>query len=114
MHFIKGEIIVENTNSVHDATIYIRLEDVSKADAPSKVLSELILKNVNFDNTTKAIPFTLSIESIDKHISYNVSVHIDVNKNGKLDKGDFINMAIYPILTYGYSNYIKIKTKQIK
>ena len=95
MHFIKGEVTVENGKSFQNATIYVRLEDVSKADAPSKVLAETILKNVNFDSSTVVIPFDLTVESIDDNSDYNVSVLIDLNNNGKLDKGDFINMSTF-------------------
>jgi len=112
VHFIKGEITVENGKSFQNATIYVRLEDVSKADAPSKVLSESILKNVNFDSSSAAIPFDLTVESIDDNSDYNVSVHIDLNNNGKLDKGDFINMSSYPIRTP--NDFMKINVREIK
>jgi uncharacterized protein (DUF2141 family) len=45
---------------------------------------------------------------------YAVSVHIDVDGNGKINSGDFINMESYPVLTYGYPDNILVYVRQIK
>jgi uncharacterized lipoprotein YbaY len=111
--YIYGKIIVENANSIQNPTVYIRLEDTSEEDAPSKILAQKILKNIIIDSTANTIPFTFNMENPDKRVRYTVSVFIDVNKNGKPDRGDYINMESYPVLTFGSPNYIEIKVKQI-
>jgi uncharacterized lipoprotein YbaY len=113
---VTGEILFDkDIGSFFGATAYVRLQDVSMSDAPSKAISEQILKNVGYDpNDPKPVAFSLYPENYDPTGRYIVSIHVDVNGNGVLDAGDLINMESYPVLTHGYPTKVTVKVKQIR
>jgi uncharacterized lipoprotein YbaY len=112
---MEGEIKIEDGNAFDKATIYVRIEDTSEADTSSKILSEQKLENVSFnpDVDQHVIRFNISIPTIEKNRMYTVSVHIDINGNGKLDKGDYINMESFPLPLQDSKNKLVVKVKQI-
>ena len=113
---VKGEILFEkDVPSFSGAAVYIRLEDVSRMDAPSKVISEQVIRNVKYDSISHSrIAFALHAKIPDTKARYAISVHVDLDGNGKLNVGDFINMESYPVLTHGYPNNVLVRVRQIK
>ena len=109
---VKGEISFDkkNVKSFSGATIYIRLEDVTMQDAPSKLISQQVIENVSGSvagrhHHQKKIKFALFGDNIVvdfRRRLYAVSVHIDVDNNGKINSGDFISMESYPVITDRY------------
>ena len=110
---VKGEISFDQNNikSFSGATIYVRLEDVTMQDAPSKLISQQVIKNVSYNDNSvagrhhqKKIKFALFDDriAVDFTRLYAIRVHIDVDNNGKINSGDLINMESYPVITYGY------------
>lgn len=47
---VNGEISFDkkNVKSFSGATIYVRIEDVTMQDAPSKLISQQVIKNVSY------------------------------------------------------------------
>lgn len=113
---IEGEISINNGNAIKNATTYVRIEDASRADAPSKIISEKILKNVKFSSILDkyVLPFHISIPLVEENKTYTISVHVDTNGNGKMDKGDYINMESYPVPLQGSEKRIVVKVSLIK
>ena len=113
---IEGEISTDDGYAINKATIYVRIEDTSRADAPSEIVAEHILRNGKFgsDLDKYVIPFEISIPFVEENKMYTVSVHVDTNGNGKMDKGDYINMESYPVPAQGDKKKVVIKVKQIK
>jgi uncharacterized lipoprotein YbaY len=113
---IEGEIILDNGNNVTRSTTYIRIEDMSRADAPSKNLAERILRNSTFIQKLDkyVLPFNISLPFFEKNKMYSISVHVDANENGKIDKGDYINMENYPVPLQGFNDKVEIKVRRIK
>jgi uncharacterized lipoprotein YbaY len=111
---VKGEIVFDNSlNFSPKSTIYVRLEDVTMIDSHSEVISEQIIRGANHqDNSNSKINFEIQGMICDKH-SYIVSVHADLDGDGNISKGDFINMQSYPVLTHGYPNYVSVSVKEI-
>jgi hypothetical protein len=78
-------------------------------DAPSKLISQQVIENVNYGSDEaahhqKKIKFTFFGDRIivDFRRLYAIRVHIDVDNNGKINPGDFISMQSYPVITHGY------------
>ena len=45
---------------------------------------------------------------------YAIRVHIDVDNNGKINPGDFVNMQSYPVITHGYpKDNVSVHVKQV-
>jgi len=113
---VNGELVFDqDTKLFSGATAYVRFEDVSLQDAPSKVISEQIIRNVGYDPLNpQKIRFELVGDIADMQGTYAISVHIDLDGNGKINSGDFINMQSYPVLTHGYPNNIVIHLKEVR
>ena len=113
---LKGEITFAKTGtSFSGATAYIRLEDVSQADAASKTIAEQIVENISHQQGgEEKIQVSLQSQTLDERASYVVSVHIDVDGDRQVSTGDYINMESYPILTVEHSSQISVCVQQVK
>jgi len=116
MPHVSGEIVFDqDTRPFSGATAYVRVEDVSLQDAPSKVVSEQIIRNISYDPlNSQRVKFELEADIIDNQARHAVSVHIDVDGDGKINPGDLINMESYPVSTQGYPNTVIVHVKDIK
>ena len=113
---VKGRIIIDsNSKSFSGATIFIRLKDASFADTYSKLISEQIINNVNYDTkSSNQYYFELAAENLDDNAYYIIQVHIDVDGNGIVNSGDFINMETNPVINRGFPKDVIIHVKQLK
>jgi uncharacterized lipoprotein YbaY len=113
---VKGRIIIDSDiKSFSGATIFVRLKDATFADTYSKLVSEQIIKNVNYDiRTPNQFDFELYAENLDDKADYIIEVHIDVDGNGIVSSGDFINMESYPVISHGFPRDVSIKVKELK
>jgi len=112
---IKGELQFEDrVVSFTNATMCVYLENVSVADASSEIAGYYERKNVNFPNDkSKTLSFEISGRDLDEHENYAVRVHIDIDRDGNVSKGDFINMQSYPVVTFGHPRQISILVRQV-
>ncbi|MFL6320867.1 MAG: hypothetical protein ACJ71P_15035 [Nitrososphaeraceae archaeon] len=121
---IRGKIIFDKNNvkPFLGATVYIRLDDVTMQDAPSKLILQQVIKDLSYDHDDisnhhqKKLEFELFGDIVvDVRRSYAIRVHIDVDNNGKINSGDFINMESYPVITHGYpKDSVLVRVKQVK
>jgi uncharacterized lipoprotein YbaY len=121
---LRGEIIFDNNSikSFTRATVYICLEDVTMQDAPSKLILQQVMKDVSYEvddiasHHQKKLEFELFDDIVvDDRRSYAISVHVDVDNNGKINSGDFINMETYPVITHGFPKHsVLVRVKQVK
>jgi uncharacterized lipoprotein YbaY len=112
---LDGYIIFDkNARSFPNATVYVRLRDVSLLDSPSKVISQTEIRHVKHSkNKSTKVKFSLHGEVKDKRRTYSVSAHVDVDHDGEIGLGDFINTKSYPVLTFGHQNRIYIHVKEV-
>ena len=112
---VTGEVVLpEASESFSNATVYIRLEDVSRIDAKSVIVAEEVLRSVSIDASEKtSIAFSIQGELPTQTADYIVTVHVDANNDGKRNKGDFITTETIPVLTHGYPNDVVIHVVQI-
>ena len=113
---VKGKIIFEDTApSFTGATMYVRLERITAADIASETVADHVEGDVAFDpRTSSDLSFAIAGNLPDPRASYAVRVHIDIDGNGVVSKGDFINMQSYPVITFGYSKEVSIVVRQVK
>ncbi|WP_117233308.1 YbaY family lipoprotein [Vibrio maerlii] len=76
-----------------DAVITVRLEDVSLADAPAKVISE---QEFTSDGDQVPLDFRLSYSNLDIKPNHRYSVRATIHVNGKLR---FTTDSSYPVIT---------------
>lgn len=113
---VRGEIYFgEGGEAFSGATAYVRLEEVSRADAPSRIVAEQIIHPVNWrPGQSTMFTFALSGPAPDGHARYIVSVHLDLNGDGQVSRGDFITMESYPVPTRGNASFITVQLRKIK
>jgi uncharacterized lipoprotein YbaY len=113
---VSGEIILgEEVQSFSSATIYVRLEDVSRVDAFSKIVAEQVLHNVSHQAGHQSqLAFDLRGTTPDERASYAVYVHVDVDGDGQVSRGDYISMESYPVLTFGYPDRVTVRVREVK
>lgn len=89
---IQGNILLESQKApVENATVYIRLEDVSLADAPSTVIAETSIMDVSpTPGNANSVPFTLGFPKLADNRSYSLYVHVDTDGDGRVSKGDYV------------------------
>lgn len=96
------------------AELLVQIEDVSRADAPSKVVAEKRIPNPKLE-PGEAVPFELEVpeEAIDEKAIYSVRAHVDVSGSGEVEEGDLLSTRSYPVITRGYSEEARIEVRQI-
>jgi uncharacterized lipoprotein YbaY len=112
---VQGDITFAATGRAFSkATVYIRLEDITEADSASKIVAEQVIRDISHQQGgTEKISFNLQSQSFDDKASHIVSVHVDVDNNGQISEGDYINMESYPALTLGHSSQVSVCVQQI-
>jgi uncharacterized lipoprotein YbaY len=97
------------------ATLIVRLEDVSYDDAPAGVLAEYVEHGVAFDpQRHSGLRFRLAGPEPDPQAQYAVQAHVDVDGDGVVSSGDFINMRSYPALTFGHPREVTVLVRQVR
>jgi uncharacterized lipoprotein YbaY len=113
---IEGDIEFEDLASqVAGATIYVRLEDVSLADAPSIRLAEQVIRDVTLRGPGRVtVPFSVQGSINDPNGQYVISVHVDLNGNGLVEPGDYITTESYPIPTPGETTRMLVTVRRVR
>ncbi len=112
---VEGEIkFEEEAPPFSGATMYVRLEDVSVADAPARVVAEDTRRDVSFESRAgESLKFAIEGAAPDPKGSYAVRAHIDLDGDGQVSRGDFISMQSYPVLTFGYPRQVSVLVRQV-
>lgn len=92
------------------AAAWVRVEDVGRADALSATLAEL---RVQVPAGAEDFPFALEVEGLDARGDYGLSVHVDVDGDGELGAGDFINVQRYPVAAGPGADALAVEARRI-
>jgi len=116
IQLVSGEIVFgEGNEAFSGATAYVRLEDVSRADAPSDVVAEQVIRQVKYQpGQTGRLAFDLRGSTHHEHARYIVSAHVDVDGDGQVSRGDYVTMQSYPVLTQGYPRLVSVQLRKVK
>lgn len=112
---VQGDIALPpDTLSVRPTCVLVALEDISRADAPSLsvVQRRLVIGELH---AREAIPFVLEVPAgaLDQRHLYSVRVHVDISGSGTVERGDFITVQTYPVLTRGYGNTVHVTVRRV-
>jgi uncharacterized lipoprotein YbaY len=92
-----GSVIINaDPSQLRNATVYVRLEDVSRADAPSRIVAEQVLSGVSFAEGT---PLRFELRGVlpGGSLSCRLRVHVDVDGDGQVSLGDYVSTESYPV-----------------
>ena len=115
MVLLTGKVfITEKPESDQDVCVFIRLLDTSLADVSSNKVGEVVYEQVKLSNLfTSGLPFQMKVDKVDPHLRYTLSVLVDLDKDGKKGKGDYIVKQSYPVLTKGAPDYVEVVVSKI-
>jgi uncharacterized lipoprotein YbaY len=85
-----------DAQQVRDATVYVRLEEVSRADAPSRIVAEQVLRGVTYE-PGQPLQFELRGTVPADRASYRLRVHVDVDGDGQVSRGDYVSTESIPV-----------------
>jgi uncharacterized lipoprotein YbaY len=96
---IDGDIYFkEVTTAFTGATIIVRIEDVSRADASSVVIAEQRIVNVSRSPGERdPVPFSIEYQASGDPANYSLRAHVDVDANGEVLPGDYVSTQSYPL-----------------
>ena len=112
---VEGDIEFEDlTSPVDGATICVRVEDVSRADAPATCLAEQVMRDVRLSGPGRVtVPFSVQASIPDPNGQYVIRVHVDLSGNGEVKSGDYITTQSYPISTSGGSARMLVRLRRV-
>jgi len=98
---------------VHDATVYVRVQDVGRADAAANTVAEEVIRNV--DILPNGVPLQFQVKGIKPSASghYAVRVHADVSGDGRVSPGDYVSTQSYPVDLSEQSAKVSIVTRRV-
>lgn len=96
------------------ATITIRLEDVSLADAPATIISSVTVPDVAIPpGAGEQVTFALPVASFDPRARYTVRAHVDRDGDGQVSQGDLLTTSHIPVLTQGGGTEVEIPVELV-
>lgn len=96
------------------ATAYVRLEEVTYADAPAHLVAENVIDNVSYTGSSNTIATSvLHGQPADSQAHYSVRVHLDLDGDRQISRGDYISTESYPVLTHGHPNRVSVRVQAV-
>jgi uncharacterized lipoprotein YbaY len=96
------------------ATVRVSLLDVTRADAPARLVAEQTIPDASHPGGAgEGFVFALRAPSIDTRARYVVRAHIDVDGSGRVSPGDYVTATSYPVLTAGYPDRVVVDVRRV-
>jgi len=99
---IRGKIqLAPDAPEFRDANLIVWLEGITAEGAPSKDVAQLVLYGITGGGPrSEPIQFAFGqFKAAPNFDYYNVSAHVDLNRNGTRDPGDFFSGKRYRVLS---------------
>ena len=96
------------------ATVYVRLEDVSRINTSALVVAETVLQDVRAGGQVQnRIEFTINAPPLDSRARYVVRVHVDVDVDGQVGIGDYVSTVSHAVNAGGGTTTLLIPVKRV-
>jgi putative lipoprotein len=112
---VRGEVLLPDGELPEQAAqVVVQVEEVSRADAPSRVVGEHRRRNVRLTGP-RSIPFEIVVPQglLDETGMYSVRAHVDLSGSGEVDRGDLVSTQSYPVLTHGHPNEARVQVRLV-
>jgi putative lipoprotein len=109
---VTGEVRCrDRAADLRGAKIVVRVEESSRADAPSTVVAEAVLTDPWVADGRA--PFSLLVPEVDPRASYRVTALVDLDGDGEVGRGDYLNVSSFPVLTRGHGTHILVDVQRV-
>jgi uncharacterized lipoprotein YbaY len=85
-----------DAQDLRKATVYVRLEEAGRVDAPSRVVAEQVFRDVAYE-PGKPLHVELWGKIPPAGGRYQLRVHVDVDGDGEVSPGDYVSTESYPV-----------------
>lgn len=115
MPVFEGEILLSpGVKPFRDAIVRVRLLDVSRADAPSRIVAEEIISGASYEpGGARTIAFRLRTGPLEDHAHYILGAHIDLQGTGTPQRGDLVTVESYPVARTKCSDRVQMQVEEI-
>jgi uncharacterized lipoprotein YbaY len=108
-----GSVIINaDPSQLRNATVYVRLEDVNRADAPSRIVAEQVLSGGAFAEG-KPLRFELRGVLPGGSGSCRLRVHVDVDGDGQVSPGDYVSTESYPVTAWTAQADMQVRVQKV-
>ena len=98
-----------------NATIHVRLLDVSLADAPAVEVAETVIDGVSVKSgDTIAVIVDVPDNRIRQDRHYVIRAHIDAGRNARVTKGDCVSTRSHPVLSFGNPATVSVPLRYLR
>jgi hypothetical protein len=96
---IEGEVLLPpDAHSFSDATLIAELQDTREADVAARVLARHVQRGISYDSVRpEPLHFSLPLSASVSAPGITVSVLLDLDGDGHITRGDYINMRSYSV-----------------
>jgi hypothetical protein len=112
---VQGEVAFdEQAQAFTGATLFVSLRKTTLMDTHSDVIAREVVKDVAYDpGTGNTIAFIVWGNVPDLRDTYTIDVLLDLNGDGQISRGDYINAESYRVLTRGYPSKVSVKVTRV-
>ena len=102
----------EGAHLPDNAHALVTVEDVTEVDAPSVVIGETVLEDLDPSRPTVAV---VEVDEVDAGSDLVVRVHVtDRSRPDRhIEVGDLVTTESYPVLTRGHGDSVGVRPQQI-
>jgi uncharacterized lipoprotein YbaY len=97
-----------------NVTVYVRVQDASRADASASTVAEQVLRGVNIISGAPPIPFTVDGIPQNPSARYIIRVHADVDGDGRVSRGDYVSTQSHPVNIYEERACVTVPARPVR
>jgi uncharacterized lipoprotein YbaY len=93
MRVFGSVLLPKDDRALRSASIRVRIEDVSRADAAAQLLGELVIAAISDAEVEQGrVPFEIELDdrAASDRAALTIRAHVDVDADGKVGPGDFV------------------------
>jgi hypothetical protein len=112
---ISGTIRFQDVSRpARDVTVYVRVEETSRLDAPASRVAEVVLRGVSILAGSPPLPFTVPDVVPVPSGRYVVRVHADVDGDGQVSRGDYVSKQSHPVLASADPDVVAVVAHEVR
>jgi uncharacterized lipoprotein YbaY len=113
---LRGTIdFVAVTTPIFDATLYVRLEDLSRPDLGVKLVAERMIPNLATESSDPGrYRYVVQYQQPRDYGEYGIAVHLDVDNSGDVNAGDYVTTANYSFTGITPPNRMNVRATEVE
>lgn len=110
---VSGHVLFDaDAPPLSNATVYVRLEDVSRSDIQARFVAEQVMRGISLQPSSP-LQFEMRGDVGGEARQLNVRVHIDVDGDGQISPGDYISMQSYPVVLSTDAPHVQVHVHRV-